>query len=136
MKDKVFIDTNILIYLYSEDEIEKQEIAEGLSNQYSTIISIQVLNEISNVMIKKMNSNLQSVSRVIEELSEYCIVKTITTDTIQSAIKLVEKYKYSYYDSLILSSALENQCKRLFSEDMQHGQSIENQLEIINPFLQ
>ena len=83
-----------------------------------------------------MNTNLQTVSRVIEELSEYCIVKTITTDTIQSAIKLVEKYKYSYYDSLILSSALENQCKRLFSEDMQHGQSIENQLEIINPFLQ
>ncbi|MGA1841698.1 MAG: PIN domain-containing protein [bacterium] len=62
MKDKVFIDTNILIYLYSEDEIEKQEIAEDLSNQYSPIISIQVLNEISNVMIKKMNSDLQSVS--------------------------------------------------------------------------
>ena len=53
MKDKVFIDNNILIFLYSEDEIEKQEIAEGLSKQYSTIISIKVLNEISNVMIKK-----------------------------------------------------------------------------------
>jgi len=135
MKDRIFIDTNILIYLYSEDEIEKQQISEKLANQYSPIISIQVLNEICNVMIKKLNFGLQTVSKVIGELTEYCIVKTITTETIQSAVKLVEKYKYSYYDSLIISSALENQCNKLYSEDMQHGQFIENQIKIINPFI-
>ena len=134
MKDRIFIDTNILIYLYSEDEIEKQQISENLANQYSPIISIQVLNEICNVMIKKLNFDLQNVSKVIAELSEYCIVKTITTETIQSAIKIAEKYKYSYYDSLIISSALENQCTTLYSEDMQHEQFIENQIKIINPF--
>ena len=121
--------------MYSEDEIEKQQISENLVNQYSPIISIQVLNEICNVMIKKLNFNLQTTSNVIGELSEYCIVKTITTETIQSAVKVVEKYKYSYYDSLIISSALENQCNKLYSEDMQHGQSIENQIKIINPFI-
>lgn len=112
MKDKIFIDTNILIYLYSEDEIEKQQISENLANHYSAIIS-KVLNEISNVLIKKLNFDLKTVSKVIGEISQYCIVKTITTETVQSAIKIVEKYKYSYYESLIISSAIENQCNRL-----------------------
>jgi predicted nucleic acid-binding protein len=135
MKDRIFIDTNVLIYLYSEDEIEKQKISENLVNQYSPIISIQVINEICNVMIKKLNLDLQTVSDVISELSEYCIIKTITIETIRYAVKIVEKYKYSYYDSLIISSALENKCTKLYSEDMQHEQFIENQIKIINPFI-
>lgn len=122
MKDKVFIDTNILIYLYSEDEIEKQQIAESLLDNFSPVISIQVLNEISNVMMKKMKLDHRTISRVIDELSTYCIVKGITVRTIQSAIKIAEKYRYSYYDSLVMASALEDQCKILYSEDMQHGQ--------------
>ena len=44
------------------------------------------------------------------------------------------KYKYSYYDSLIIATALESKCKILYSEDMHHGQIIENSLKIINPF--
>jgi len=46
-----------------------------------------------------------------------------------------DKYKYSYYDCLIISTALLNNCDTLYSEDMQHGQLIENKLEIINPFI-
>jgi predicted nucleic acid-binding protein len=135
MKDKVFIDTNILIYLYSEDEIEKQQIAESLLDNSSPVISIQILNEISNVMMKKMKLDHGTISRVIDELSTYCIVKGITVGTIQSAIKIAEKYRYSYYDSLVMASALEDQCKILYSEDMQHRQHIEDQLRVINPFL-
>ena len=134
MKDNVFIDTNILIYLYSEDEVEKQQIIENLTNQFLPVISIQVLNEISNVMRKKMKLDFQVISGVIDELSTYCIIRGLTIETIKSAIKIAEKYKYSYYDSLIIASALENKCNKLYSEDMQHEQYIENQLRIINPF--
>ena len=134
MKDSVFIDTNILIYLYSEDETEKQQIIENLTNQFLPVISIQVLNEISNVMRKKMKLDYQAISGVIDELSTYCIIKVLTLETTKSAIKIAEKYKYSYYDSLIIASALENQCNTLYSEDMQHEQYIENQVRIINPF--
>lgn len=135
MKDKAFIDTNVVIYLYSEDEIQKQQIAESLLDNFLPIISIQVINEISNVMIKKMKLDHGTISRVIDELSTYCIVKEITLGIIQSALNIAEKYSYSYYDSLILATALEDQCKVLYSEDMQHGQHIEDQLKIINPFL-
>ncbi len=50
------------------------------------------------------------------------------------AIDIREKYKFQYYDSLIIATALENKCTILYSEDMQHGQIIERQLKIINPF--
>jgi predicted nucleic acid-binding protein len=50
------------------------------------------------------------------------------------ALNLAERYQYSYFDSLILASALEAGCQILYSEDLQDGQRIENQLMIINPF--
>lgn len=135
MKDKAFIDTNVLIYLYSEDEAEKQQIAESLIDNSSAVISIQILNEISNVMMRKMRLSHKTISGIIDELSRYCVVKVITVGIIKSAIKIAEKYRYSYYDSLVVASALEYECKILYSEDMQHNQNIDDQLKVINPFL-
>jgi predicted nucleic acid-binding protein len=56
-------------------------------------------------------------------------------EVIQKALKLNSKYGYSYYDCLILASALLNDCEYLYSEDMQHNQLIEGKLKIVNPFL-
>jgi len=50
-------------------------------------------------------------------------------------LQLIEKYKLSFYDALIVNAALQNQCCKLYSEDMQHSQIIENRLTIINPFI-
>lgn len=58
----------------------------------------------------------------------------MSLQTVFGAWKLKEKYKYSYWDSLILSAALENSCSVILSEDMQHEQVIENSLQIMNPF--
>ena len=60
---------------------------------------------------------------------------TIGAITIQNAFDISSKYGYNYWDSLILSSAIENGCGEVYSEDMQHGQEIEKHLKIINPFL-
>jgi predicted nucleic acid-binding protein len=54
MNGRAFVDTNIFIYLYSEDESEKQEIAQKAINKYECVISTQVLNEFSNICIKKL----------------------------------------------------------------------------------
>jgi len=69
-------------------------------------------------------------------IMNYCSITIISNDTIDSALNLSFKYKYSYYDSLILSSALENSCKIIYSEDFQDNQLIENKLKIINPFIE
>ena len=54
--------------------------------------------------------------------------------TISQCLKVKEKYNYSWWDSLVIASALANSCKIIYSEDMQHLQKIENSLTLINPF--
>ena len=58
----------------------------------------------------------------------------LDTNVLIKAFELLQKYNFSYYDSLIVSSALENDCKILYSEDMQDGLLVENKLKIKNPF--
>jgi predicted nucleic acid-binding protein len=61
-------------------------------------------------------------------------ISIMTADTITCAIDIMTKYHFSYWDCLILASALENECNIVYSEDLQDGQLIEGQIEIINPF--
>ncbi len=112
----------------------KRERMEDIINQYKSTISIQVLNELSNVMSRKMKLSVLIVENVIEEISSICEVVAIEINTIKLALRISDKYKYSYYDSLILASALENGCSIVFTEDMQNGQIVEEFLSIINPF--
>jgi len=132
MRDKVFIDTNVLLYLYDLNSEKKRRAKDILkSNQY---ISTQVLNEFSNISIKKLKLNHEDLSKNLKKIIEKTTVFVFSEDTILNAIDIREKYKFQYYDSLIIATALENKCTILYSEDMQHGQIIERQLKIINPF--
>jgi len=135
MKDKCFVDTNILIYLYSVDEVEKRETIEKvLEQENQAIISTQVINEFINVMLKKKRTNFIEISKAIKEFSAYFEIVDIKLTTIEQAIFVADKYHYSYFDSLIISAALENNCLLLYTEDLHSGQLVENRLKIINPF--
>lgn len=135
MRDKVFIDTNIVVYLYSSDELVKKDRVEKIIDSHSNIfISTQVINEFINVMHKKRSISLEHIAKAIQELTNYVEIATITTSTIHQALSIAKYYKYSYFDSLIIASALEHQCSLLYTEDMHHQQIIENSLQIINPF--
>ncbi len=134
MNDRVFLDTNVLIYLYSEDEPEKQEKSKDIIVNYHCIISTQVLNELANVMLKKFSVNPNTILMIINEICENLEVNETSIETIKKALYIFEKYHYSYYDSLIISAALENECKMLFTEDMQHKQIIDDYLTILNVY--
>lgn len=64
----------------------------------------------------------------------YVILAPISSETVKICWHIKLKYKYSYWDSLILASAIENNCSILYTEDMQYNQIIEKQLKLINPF--
>ncbi|MDR1812502.1 MAG: PIN domain-containing protein [Candidatus Fibromonas sp.] len=133
MSGNVFLDTNIFIYTYSED-LNKKERSLKLLN-LSCITSTQVLSELSNVCFKKLKFSDKEISTVIREVMDSCDIFIVNERTIQRAIFIKSRYGYSYYDSLILSSALESNCSNLYSEDLQHGQIVENSLKIVNPFV-
>ena len=136
MNDKVFLDTNVVIYSYSEDEPKKQEIANDILEQYNNqiIISNQVINELSNTLFRKFKLDANEVREVILELNDNFPIVNFNLQTQLKGIELKGKYKLQFYDSMILATALENGCNIIFSEDMQHNQVIENRLTIINPF--
>ena len=135
MRDNVFLDTNIFVYLYSEDEPEKQSIAIEILEQLHGITSTQVLNEFCSACLKKLKISNHIVQLAVEEIVESCELCFIDMEVIRKALALNDIYGYTYYDSLILASAILNDCKYLYSEDMQHNQLIEGKLKIINPFL-
>ena len=134
MKDKVFLDTNILIYYNRSDCLDKKQISAEIIKECDCVISVQVINEICNVLTKKYPTLEQEIELFLIDMIDICEVVQISARLAFLSLKLHFKYKTSYYDSLILAAALESNCSILYSEDLQHEQVIESSLKIINPF--
>lgn len=134
MSDSIFLDTNILVYAYSDTELQKQTIARKLISENISFISTQVLQELSNTLSRKFKKSWPEITEAVKEVSLSNLVHANSEATIQHAIKIAEQYKFSFYDSLIIAAALECKCSKLYSEDMSHGQLIEKQITIVNPF--
>ena len=136
MNAKIFADTNLWIYahLQKEGDLRCKKAAELVRN-LPLIISNQVINEYYSVMLKnKAHDSL--IPANIKTMLFHCDIFCLTLDTLITAFEMREKYRFSWWDSLIVASALETECDFLYSEDMQHGQMIEDRLQIFNPFLE
>jgi predicted nucleic acid-binding protein len=135
MPGRRFIDTNVVLYLYSGDEPEKKAASEvvvrGVERAW---ISIQVLSELANVLHRKFKLEYPDIAAAVAEVRAACDVHVVTAETVAFALRLGERYGHSYYDSLILAAALECGCDTLASEDMQDGLLVESSLTIRNPF--
>ncbi|GBU24243.1 hypothetical protein R83H12_00871 [Fibrobacteria bacterium R8-3-H12] len=129
-----FLDTNILVYSHSITNKDKYEKAIDVMSCSSCYISTQVISEFCNVLTKKMHINPMKIKELTQEFELYFNIFVVNKNTTEKALDILNKYGYSYYDSLIIAAALEVNCNILYSEDMQNGQIIENSLKIINPF--
>ena len=128
-----FLDTNIVIYSLSNDQ-HKQDIALSLLAR-KPVMSVQVLSETANVMRRKMGYAISDVRIVTDRMAGECsTIQPLTVTTLHDSLNLSERYGFSHYDSLIVASAMAAGCTELYSEDMHHGQVINDQLTIINPF--
>jgi predicted nucleic acid-binding protein len=134
MKDRIFLDTNILLYHYSATEPEKKLKVFSIADNCNVHILLQVINEFVNVSIKKFKVPVESIELSLAELYNNYVVYENSVETINKALSICKKYNYSYYDAQIIAAALLSNCKILYTEDLQHQQIIENSLQIINPF--
>lgn len=135
MEDRIFLDTNIFIYAYSKTEPEKRKIALELLCLNKALISTQIINEFVWVMYRKFKVDRRKLQVVGNKLLEKFEIVLINLETIRKALNIFVDYNFSFWDSLIIASALENDCSILYTEDMQHGQIIEERLKIVNPFV-
>ena len=95
---------------------------------------MQVLGEFFNVLVRKIGQQKEEAKEMVVNLLETFEVVKINEFSVLKAMEISIRYKFSYWDSLIVASALENNCSILYTEDMQDGQVIEEKLRIVNPF--
>ena len=133
--DRVFIDTNVFVYLYSGDESAKRTAAMAALRSGTACVTTQVLGELAHVLTKKFRLPASKVQAVVHEVIGACEVHPVTPELIFAALRLREQYRYGFYDSLIIAGARTTGSAILYSEDMQHGQVIDGALTIQSPFL-
>jgi predicted nucleic acid-binding protein len=134
MNANPFLDTNIILYLLSGDATKANR-AEALLAEGGTI-SVQVLNEAVNVMIKKLKMDLDEVCEVLAAVRYAGDVQPVTIETHDQALDDMRRYGFSIYDSRIVAAAAGAGCTTLYSEDLQDGQRIGPDLTIASPFNQ
>src|ERR1700730_677836 len=118
MTSSAFFDTNVFVYAVVQDDPRSQK-AEELIAEGGTV-SMQVLNEFTDVVRRKAKMPWDEVRFAIENIKALCPDPlSVTIDTHREAVTIAERYGYTIYDALIGASALEARCTILYSEDMQ-----------------
>jgi predicted nucleic acid-binding protein len=136
---KVFIDTNILVYAYDTSAEKKHEIARdiivGLWDSGLGVVSTQVLQEFFVLATRKIPAPLdgKTAKDIISDLLKWAVVVN-DGDSILNAIDIHVKNKYSFWDALIIDSAVRGGAHTLLSEDLSHGQDVYG-ISIHNPFV-
>ena len=123
-------DTNIVLYLLSSGE--KRDIAAELLSEGGAI-SVQVLNEVANVMRRKQHRNWEEIEKFTALLASVCSIKSLDRRIQQQGLEIARQHQLSIYDSMIVASAYLSHCRILYSEDMQHGFEYRS-VRILNPF--
>lgn len=128
-----FFDTNILVYAVSTDET-KREIAQK-TLLLGGCVSVQVLNEFANVLRAKQKRAWSEIEATLDAIERWFeTIKPLTLATHRSAVALARDHSISLYDALIVAAAIEADCRRLYSEDLQDGRRFASCV-IVNPFL-
>ncbi|MDO8412266.1 MAG: PIN domain-containing protein [Gallionellaceae bacterium] len=128
-----FLDSNVVIYAYGNDMRKKACALDLLAT--TPTVSTQVFNETVSVLRRKNMLADNRLDSVVNDLAAYLTVVQVELVTIKRAVALMIKHQLSYYDALIVATALEAGCTTLYSEDLQHGQVFDGSLRVINPFL-
>jgi predicted nucleic acid-binding protein len=130
---KIFLDSNVILFGFTDDPrsiVAETLLARGFD------LSVQVLNEFTNVARRKLGFDWRQVEDALKAIGTLArAIHPIDLETHSTALVLAQRYGFSFYDALIVSSALKARCEILHSEDMQSGLTVEGRLRIVNPFV-
>lgn len=130
------LDSNIWLYAFMEgQDAEKSKAAKSvIQNQETSIAtSTQIINEVCVNLVRKAHFPEEKIQKLIESFHNKYFVVGMDKEILVSASKIRSQHSFSYWDSLVFTSALSIGAEVLYSEDMQDGFIIEN-TRIVNPF--
>ena len=134
MNGKIFLDTNVCIYLTDLIASPKKETVSSLLLS-KPFISPQVVFECINVCRRKLKYDEKESIVFVEYLLSCCSIVPENTRVVNDALQLWQKHQFQPFDAKIVATALEAGCHTLYSEDMQHGFVVNRSLTIVNPFI-
>lgn len=133
-----FVDSNIWIYAVTESEDVprdlRHEAARTLIKQIDPHLSVQVINEVSVNLIRKFKFTELNIQTIVSSFYQQYVVCPMDEAILLSASIVRQRYTLSFWDSMIVSTALQYECPILYTEDMGHGLVINDALTILNPF--
>jgi predicted nucleic acid-binding protein len=138
MTEKVFVDSNVLVYAHDADAGDKQRIAANAVSEIldarSGVLSLQVLQEFYSTVTRKLRSAVaRDVARELLRGYSSWVIQPLTAEDVVAASFLEQRHQLSFWDALIVQAALLAEAKTLLSEDLQHGRSIDG-VTVENPF--
>ena len=136
-----FLDSNVWLYrlldnqsVDIEERQRKRDIAYTFTEVQGSIVSVQVINEVCANVLKKASFAEEQIKTLIQSFEKRCKVVALDVELLASASDLRLQYRFSFWDGLIVASALSANAEILYSEDMQSGLVVSDRLEIVNPF--
>jgi predicted nucleic acid-binding protein len=133
MSSPFFLDTNVLLYASLQPDARSDAARVLLARR--GMISVQVLNEFTNVARRKLHRTWPEITTALKAIRVLCLPPLpLTLPTHEAALEIAARTSYQFYDALIIAAALEAGCTTLFSEDLHDGQVINGGLTIRNPF--
>ncbi|MDO8446699.1 MAG: PIN domain-containing protein [Deltaproteobacteria bacterium] len=130
-----FVDTNIWLYAFINSvDNDKTVIAEQLIKSHKVVVSSQVVNELCVNLIKKAKLSEPEIKELISSFYKKYSVVDVSKEIMIKASTLREEYKFSFWDSIVVSAALFSDAGTLYTEDMHDGLIVEGHLRIVNPF--
>lgn len=138
MKDRAFLDTNILVYAYDRQDPGKQTTAQKIIvkgiEQENLVLSVQVLSEFFTAVTRHIPTPMTpEEARVVISTVSILPVQELDLPIVDRAIDLHLRYQIAYWDALIVSAAERSQCTLILSEDLSDGQSY-GEILVRDPF--
>lgn len=139
MQDKIFWDSNLWIYvaldvLHPSEAAKQNALLNMLSKRPHLVSSVQVFNEVGNVLQRKYKYSEQKTASFFSKIDQLTYCLPLTKDMSFKALDLKARYQLSWFDSLIVTAALDAECDVLYTEDLHDGLVVEQTLTVKNPF--
>ena len=132
-----FVDTNIWLYAFIQgQDAEKTRIAKTVVEECDVVVSTQIVNETCVNPMKKIGFSEIQIRDLIASFYQRYNVCELSRDILLKASKIRDGHGFSFWDSLVVASALDCDANYLLTEDMQSGFLLEDRLKIMNPFIQ
>jgi len=129
-----FLDTNVLVYAFSAQDAAKRETARALAESHGAWVSTQVLSELGNVLTRRFDVPAREARERVASIAAGCEVMVVSPSIVLDAFRVMERWRYGFFDSQIIAAALACGASILYSEDLHGGQTVDERLAIRSPF--